>query len=278
MLSRRSTPGFHGAVISKAEVRPGNEWRYFFRGVVVGDGHRPAGKSLRAAQDEAGVPSGVWKGRGLAAVGLMAGDVVTERQAELLLGEGRHPDADRIERERLAEGKSPAQARRATVMGRPIEHNQSSKTDKAKERSPWLGFDLTFRPPSTAHIAWALGDDETRLVLELCQDIARDKTLAWLEDAVAEIRWKGGGKHRARVSDGLIVAVFRHYESRAAESKPLLHDHAVVSIRARRPDDKGTWGNLSRCWPTSSRPTPCTPSLSWRRSPPGSDGRGSRVR
>ncbi|MBL3668414.1 relaxase domain-containing protein [Streptomyces sp. M2CJ-2] len=210
---------------------------------MVGDGHRLAGTPLRAAQDEAGVPPGVWKGRGLAAVGLAAGGVVTERQAELLLGEGRHPDADRIERECLAEGKSPAQARRATVLGRPIEHNRSPETDKAKERTPWLGMDLVFRPPPTAHIAWALGDDETRLVLELCQDIARDKALAWMEDAVAEIRWKGGGKHRARVKDGLIVAVFRHYESRAAESKPLLHDHAVVSIRARRPD--GTWGNLS---------------------------------
>ncbi|MGK5696965.1 MobF family relaxase [Streptomyces sp. URMC 128] len=212
---------------------------------MVGDGHRAAGTPLRAAQDEAGVPPGVWKGKGLAAVGLKDGDVVTERQAELLLGEGRHPDADRIERELLAEGKSPAQARRATVLGRPIEHNRSPKTDKAKERTPWLGFDLTFRPPPTAHIAWALMDDKHRRVLELCQDISRDKTLAWLEDAVAEIRWKGGGKHRARVKDGLIVAVFRHYESRAAESKPLLHDHAIVSIRARRPDDEGTWGNLS---------------------------------
>ncbi|CCK32908.1 TrwC relaxase protein involved in conjugal DNA transfer (plasmid) [Streptomyces davaonensis JCM 4913] len=212
---------------------------------MVGDGHRAAGTPLRAAQDEAGVPPGVWKGRGLAAVGLTAGDVVTERQAELLLGEGRHPDADRIERELLGEGRSPAKARRATVLGRPIEHNKSPKTEKAKERTPWLAMDLVFRAPSTAHIAWALGDDETRLVLELCQDIARDKTLAWFEDSVAEIRWRSGGKIRKPIKDGLIVAVFRHYESRAAESKPLLHDHAVVSIRVRRPDDKGTWGNLS---------------------------------
>lgn len=29
-------------------------WRYLFRGVMVGDGHRPAGTPLRAAQDEAG--------------------------------------------------------------------------------------------------------------------------------------------------------------------------------------------------------------------------------
>ncbi|WP_432043500.1 MobF family relaxase [Streptomyces cadmiisoli] len=212
---------------------------------MVGDGYRTAGTPLRAAQDEAGVPPGVWKGRGLAAVGLTAGDVVSERQAELLLGEGRHSDADRIERERLAQGKSPVQARRATVLGRPIEHNRSPETDRAKERTPRLGFDLVFRPPPTAHVAWALGGEKARLVLELCQDIARDKTLAWFEDAVAEIRWGSGGKHRKPVRDGLIVAVFRHYESRAAESKPLLYDHAVVSIRARRPDDKGTWGNLS---------------------------------
>ncbi|WP_443052102.1 relaxase domain-containing protein [Streptomyces sp. NBC_00250] len=77
--------------------------RYLFRGVMVGDGRRPAGKSLRAAQEEAGVPPGVWKGQGLAAVGLTAGDVVTERQAELLLGEGRHPDADGIERALMEE-------------------------------------------------------------------------------------------------------------------------------------------------------------------------------
>ncbi|WP_436842257.1 MobF family relaxase [Streptomyces virginiae] len=216
-------------MISREDFRPGDGWRYLFRGVMVGDGRRPAGKPLRAAQEEAGVPPGVWKGRGVAAVGLAVGDVVTERQAELLLGEGRHPDADRIERDLLAEGKSPAQARRATVLGRPIEHNQSPETEEAKERTARLGMGLVFRAPSTAHIAWALMDDETRRVLELCQDIARDKTLAWLEDAVAEIRWKSGGKNRARVRDGLIVAVFRHYESRAVDSRPLLHDHAVVS-------------------------------------------------
>ncbi|WP_333743618.1 MobF family relaxase [Streptomyces ardesiacus] len=231
-------------MISMSPVRPGAGVRYLFRGVMVGDGHRRVGTALRAAQDEAGVPPGVWKGRGLAALGLAAGGVVSERQAELLLGEGRHPDADRIERELLAQGKSPDQARRATVLGRPIEHNRSPKTDKAKERTPWLAFDLTFRPPPTAHVAWALMDDEHRRVLELCDGIARDKTLAWLEESVAEIRSKAGGRQRARVKDGLVVAVFRHYESRATESRPLLHAHAVVSIRARRPHD-GKWGNLS---------------------------------
>jgi conjugative relaxase-like TrwC/TraI family protein len=227
-------------MLSGKKIGPGG-WPYYFHGVMVGDGRRRAGKPLRAAQDEAGVPAGIWRGSGLAAVGLAPGDVVTERQAELLLGEGRHPDADRIEAELLAQGVSPGKARRATVLGRPIEHNQSPATEDAKERSPWLAMDLVFRAPSTAQVSWALMDDEHRGVLELCQGIARDKALAWLEESVAEIRWGSGGKHRAPVKDGLIFAVFRHYESRAG--KPLLHDHALLSIRARRPD--GTWGNVS---------------------------------
>ncbi|MET8516898.1 MobF family relaxase [Streptomyces sp. NPDC005077] len=222
-------------MLSKAKLGPGR-WPYYCNGVMVGDGHRPAGKPLRDAQDEAGVPPGFWTGRGLAAVGLTAGDEVTERQAELLLGEGRHPDADRIEAELLAAGDDPVKARRATVLGRPIEHIKGPHIE-----SPWLAMDLVFRAPSTAQSAWALVDDATRRVLELCLTIARDKTLARLEESVAQIRWGSGGKHRALVKDGLIVAVFRHYESRAG--KPLLHDHAVVSIKARRPD--GKWGNVS---------------------------------
>lgn len=142
-------------MLSEAKIGP-RGWPYYCNGVLVGDGQRRAGTPLRAAQDEAGAPAGFWTGRGLAAVGLVAGDVVTERQAELLLAEGRHPDADRIERERLEAGDDPAKARRATVLGRPIEHNQLPKTEKAKERSPWLAMDLVFRAPSTAQIAWAL--------------------------------------------------------------------------------------------------------------------------
>ncbi|GAB1331928.1 hypothetical protein ACE1SV_62670 [Streptomyces sennicomposti] len=62
----------------------------------------------------------------------------------------------------------------------------------------------------------------------------RGKTLARPEESVARIRWGSGGKHRKPIRGGLIVAMLRHYESGAAESEPLLHDHAMVSIRARR--------------------------------------------
>ncbi|MEW2527570.1 relaxase domain-containing protein [Streptomyces sp. NPDC047071] len=145
-------------------------------------------------------------------------------------GGGRHPDADRVERELLAAGESPERAWRATVPGRPIEHNRSPRTEKAKERTPWLAMDLTFRAPSTAQIAWALLDD------------ARGKALAMLEDAVAQIRRGSGGECREPVWGGLIVAVFRHCESRTGQ--PMLHDHALVSFRVRRLD--GKWGTCTR--------------------------------
>ncbi len=53
-------------------------------------------------------------GRGLAALGLAPGEEVTEAQLRNLFGErGRHPDADRIEADRLAADDSPKKAYRA---------------------------------------------------------------------------------------------------------------------------------------------------------------------
>ncbi|MGX1762076.1 relaxase domain-containing protein [Streptomyces lydicus] len=77
-------------MLSVAKAQPGNAWRYYLRGVAVGDGVRPARKPLTDAQAEARLPPGVWMGRGLPALGLTAGHTVTERQAELLFGMGRN--------------------------------------------------------------------------------------------------------------------------------------------------------------------------------------------
>lgn len=72
-------------------VRAGQMYRYYLRQTVVGDGRRPARTPLREAQEEAGVPAGRWRGRGLAVLGLTAGQEVTEQQLRNLFGErGRH--------------------------------------------------------------------------------------------------------------------------------------------------------------------------------------------
>ncbi|MEH0573041.1 relaxase domain-containing protein [Streptomyces sp. B21-108] len=104
-----------------ALITAGQMYRYHLRQTVVGDGRRPARTPLAKAQEEAGVPVGRWMGRGLAALGLAAGDVVTEAQLRNLFGErGRHPHADLIEADLLAAGKAPKAAWKAGALGRRV--------------------------------------------------------------------------------------------------------------------------------------------------------------
>ncbi|MER6736492.1 MobF family relaxase [Streptomyces puniciscabiei] len=212
-------------------ITAGQMYRYYLRHVVVGDGCRPARTPLAQAQEEAGVPAGRWMGRGLAVLGLAAGDVVTEAQLRNLFGEGRHPYADRIEADQLAGGKRPAAARRAGALGRRVEVT---------------GFDLVFRPQPTIYLLWALGDEETRAVIEAAHERAIAAVLAWIEDEAAILRFGAKGVYPVRPVHGLVAARFRHYEARSG--MPLLHDHLLVSVKAQRPhkdkNGQGIWGSV----------------------------------
>lgn len=124
-------------MLSVAKVQRRNAWRYYVRGVAFGDGRRPVGQSLKDAQEMAGLPPGRWLGRGLDALGLTGGAEVSERQMELLFGQGRHPDADRIESGLLDDGADPATARLATVLGQPIEEIEARKQTRcSRSTSP----------------------------------------------------------------------------------------------------------------------------------------------
>ncbi|MEU6482068.1 MobF family relaxase [Streptomyces sp. NPDC047017] len=207
-------------------VRAGQMYRYYLRETVVGDGRRPARTPLRAAQEQAGVPVGRWTGRGLAALGLAPGEEVTEAQLRNLFGErGRHPHADRIEADRLAQGDSPKQAFKAGALGR---------------RVTVTGVDFVFRPQPTIYLLWAFGDEETRRVIEAAHEYAIERVLEWIEDEVAVIRYGKDGIYRVRPPGGLVAARFRHYEARSG--RPLLHDHLLLSVKGQRLD--GKWGSI----------------------------------
>jgi conjugative relaxase-like TrwC/TraI family protein len=175
-------------------------------------------------------------GRGLAALGLTEGAEVSERQMELMFGQGRHPDADRIERGLLDDGADPATARLATVLGQPIEEIE------ARKQTPLLALDFTFRPQASLIVLWALGDKRTRRVIERAHERAIAKALRWLEDEVAETRWSSGCG-RAK-TPALVVAAFRHFDNR--DGFPLLHDHCLILNRVQRRGDDGepVWGAL----------------------------------
>lgn len=201
-------------------------YRYYLRETVVGDGRRPARTPLREAQEQAGVPVGRWMGRGLAVLGLAPGEEVTEAQLRNLFGErGRHPYADRIEADRLAKGASPKKAFKAGALGR---------------RVTVTGVDFVFRPQPTIYLLWALGDEETRRVIEAAHERAIERVLEWIEDEVAVIRYGKDGIYRVRPPGGLVAARFRHYEARSG--MPLLHDHLILSVKGQRLD--GKWGSI----------------------------------
>ncbi|MFG2600748.1 MobF family relaxase [Streptomyces sp. NPDC048462] len=207
-------------------IRSGQMYRYYLRQTVVGDGRRPARAPLRAAQEKAGVPAGRWMGRGLAVLGLAPGEEVTEAQLRNLFGaRGRHPYADRIEADLLAKDESPKKAFKAGALGR---------------RVTLTGVDFVFRPQPTIYLLWALGDEETRRVIEAAHERAIVRVLEWIEDEVAVIRYGKDGVHRVRPPGGLVAARFRHYEARSG--MPLLHDHLLLSVKGQRLD--GKWGSI----------------------------------
>ncbi|WP_186784524.1 MobF family relaxase [Streptomyces sp. CBG33] len=207
-------------------IRAGQMYRYYLRETVVGDGRRPARTPLSAAQEQAGVPAGRWMGRGLAVLGLAPGEEVTDAQLRNLFGErGRHPDAGRIEADRLAAGDSPKKAFKAGALGR---------------RVTVTGVDFVFRPQPTIYLLWAFGDDETRWAIEAAHEYAIERVLEWIEDEVAVIRYGKDGIYRVRPPGGLVAARFRHYEARSG--RPLLHDHLLLSVKGQRLDRK--WGSI----------------------------------
>lgn len=223
-------------MLSVAKVQRRNAWRYYVRGVAYGDGRRPMGQPLKDAQAVAGLQPGRWWGRGLAGLGLTEGAEVSERQLELLFGQGRHPDADRIERGLLDDGADPATARRVTVLGQPIEEIE------ARKQTPLLALDFSYRPQASLIVLWALGDAHTRRVIERAHERAVAKALHWIEDEVAETRWSSG-RGRAK-TPALVVAAFRHYDNR--DGFPLLHDHCLILDRVQRKGEDGepVWGAL----------------------------------
>lgn len=91
-------------MISCRPVSNGSACRYYLKDVVVGDMHRSPGVPLDTAQDLAGVPQGQWLGRALSWVGLVADEAVTQSEMMNLFGRGRHPRAEKVITDRLAEG------------------------------------------------------------------------------------------------------------------------------------------------------------------------------
>uniref|UniRef100_UPI0005934251 MobF family relaxase n=1 Tax=Nocardia jiangxiensis TaxID=282685 RepID=UPI0005934251 len=110
------------------KLSAGDGYEYYVRQVAVQDASDRGSSALADYYTAKGESPGIWCGSGLLAFDeIAAGDPVSEDQMHALFGEGRHPDATRIEEQvRMAEigkGAKPKDSARAalaaTRLGQP---------------------------------------------------------------------------------------------------------------------------------------------------------------
>ena len=100
------------------KLTAGDGYTYLTRQVAVHDATDRGHRGLADYYTETGESPGRWWGAGLPALDLAVGAEVTEQQMRNLFGEGRHPDAERLEDAALDAGQSVVAAKKASQLGR----------------------------------------------------------------------------------------------------------------------------------------------------------------
>ena len=203
-------------MISIRPVSLGGGFRYLMNSVAAGDGNPEPSKGLAHYYASTGTPPGVFLGKGLADLddgrGVVSGSQVSEENLSNMLGACSDP----------VNGKPVGSRPRAPAGGAPV-----------------AGFDLTLSISKSISVMWALGDDETRHVIEKCHRQAIEFVLNHAEREVFCSRSGTNGIVSEDVT-GVVAASFTHFTSRADDCQ--LHD-LVVWNRARSVSD-GKWRTL----------------------------------
>lgn len=110
---------------------------------------------------------------------------------------------------------------------------------RSNVRQPVAGMDLVFTPQKSVSTLWALADKDTRQAIERIHHESVNDSLAWIESEAAFTR-RGDRSERQIDTNGLIVAQFDHYDTRAGD--PNLHTHCAVSNKVLGAD--GKWSAL----------------------------------
>ena len=243
--------------VSLRVMTAGDGVAYLLRSVVTGDGDRSLSTPLTRYYAETGTPPGMWMGSGVGEFGhaqLAAGDVVTARQLENLLGGGRDPltgeplgrafAKHEPLRDRIANRVAQLDPhlnvlQRAGAMAR-IEGEETARGT----RRAVAGFDLTFSVPKSVSVLWGLADAGTQAMLVEAHHAAVEQVLGFFEREVAATR-VGADNGRGLVARvdvvGVAATAYDHYDSRAGD--PQLHTHVVVSNKVKTAAD-GKWRTL----------------------------------
>src|SRR6478752_5972230 len=206
----------------------GAGFRYLMSSVARADESGPA-FGLTGYYAAHGTPPGRFLGAGLAGLddgtGVEAGSIVTEEQLWRMLGMLQDP----VTGQPLGRPPSPARTHFIDRFGRV---GPAPKTV--------AGFDLTFSPPKSVSVAWALADAPTRERIRAAHQQAVEQVIRYAERQVFCTRVGAGGVVSEDVR-GVVATVFEHWDSRAGD--PQLHSHVVVLNRVQAVHD-GRWRTL----------------------------------
>jgi conjugative relaxase-like TrwC/TraI family protein len=161
-----------------------------------------------------GEEPGRWTGAGAEALGLSG--AVDEDELSRLFGEGRHPVT-------------------GVALGRPF--GPGCDRERASSVVPVTGYALSFSPPKSVSILWALADRETSSAVRNAHDAAVEMALEFLQEHAAFTRRGRGGVVQVDTA-GYMAAAFTHRTSRAGD--PQLHTHVLVANKVRAKSD-GHW-------------------------------------
>ncbi len=160
-------------------------------------------------------------------------------QVRRLLWAGERAQRDSQVPYLLGERRRRSQSRgHAPWLVRRSELERFEATSAPRRGRP--GFDLTFRPPKSVSVLWALAGDEVRLEIHRAHREAVGAAIEHLErHALVSRRWHRG-RAEAIGADGFVAAAFDHRTSRAGD--PLLHTHVVTANLTKTVD--GRWRTL----------------------------------
>ena len=172
-------------------------WAYYAREIAAGVEDYFAGH---------GEELGRWVGRGAEALGL-CGETDVEGLSRLF-GQGLHPLT-------------------GAALGRRF----------GSDKATVAGYALSFSPPKSVSVLWALAPDEVMSEVRAGHDAAVGAALELLQDHAAFTR-RGHGGLTQEATGGYLAAVFVHRTSRAGD--PQLHSHVLVANKVQAASD-GRW-------------------------------------
>lgn len=195
----------------------GTAWKYLVDSVTADVGEVRLGADSARYYAANGTPPGRFVGRGLDGLGPYPGSV------------------------RVGDQVSPEMLHRMLAqLADPITGQALGRAPALGNRPPVAAFDMTFSPPKSVSVMWAMADRGTKTVIEDIMVQALSEVTGWAEERVFRTR-SGAQGVRSEPVRGVVASAWMHYETR--DGDPQLHHHVVVLNRAQTVSD-GRWRTL----------------------------------